>query len=173
MTNYRVSRNVSPLPSSARETFDTVEKILFRIRFNCRNRNSWQLKSSYCRVRQKRSRNSLYFRDRSEIATFHRVKLAGLSCFKSRLQTRSIRTGISTGGVGRSAPLGGRTRRSSGWFHGLDTAPRLHRVQVLALLEMFVSFRRNDNKILITWPRVLPRCDIDEHWDCGNLIVPR
>jgi hypothetical protein len=77
---------------------------------------------------------TLCFRGWSEIATFHWVRLAGLPCFKSRLQTCSIRTGISARGVGWGTSPGGRTRRSSGWFHGLNTASRLHRIQVLALL---------------------------------------
>lgn len=70
------------------------------------------------------------FRGWSEIATFHWVRLAGFSRLKSRLQTRSIRTGISTRSMGRSASSGGRAGRSSGRLYGLDTTSWLYRIQV-------------------------------------------
>jgi len=106
--------------------------------------NSFHLIDAKCINELIKKKITLCFRGWSEIATFYWVRLAGLPCSKSRLQTCSIRTGISARGVGRGASPGGRTRRSSGWFHGLNTASRLHRVQVLALL---VNLSAN-NKIL-------------------------
>lgn len=92
-------------------------------------------------------------RGRGKIAQVHRFRLACVSRAKGRLQARPIRTGIPSRGVGRYLASCRGEGRSSGWLHGLDSASRIHRVQVtiLRFLDREAYTNLNRIKCKIAW----------------------